>query len=118
MAFLLEKFYFGKTLIFVLVTIYLCDAKTGSVMTQFNQTKIVATSYKTLQNIYNIQCEEICNNKRQTGLCSLAEFNITTQACFLSVDDLHDVLNTGDAMTGVYFFKQEQAGIINILFII
>ena len=112
MAFLLEIFNFVNTSIFLFVAISLCNATILSVKTKFTQNKIVKTSHTTLQNITTIRCVQICFKRRQTGGCTLAGYNKTTRTCFLSVGGPHDVLDTTDAMNGVFFYEPEPTGII------
>ena len=115
MDFHLEHFDLVKTSLILFVAISLCNANMQSVTTQFTEKKCVATSHTTLQKISKIKCVEKCNQERQKGRCTLAGYNKATKTCYLSVDDPHDVLDSTDDMTGVFFYEPQLTGRINIL---
>jgi len=97
--------HFVRNLIIVLVSVTLCTATSESVMARFTENKNVATSHTTLQNVSDIQCVRKCNKERQRGMCTLAEYNKATKACYLSVDEPHAALDTADEMTGVFVLE-------------
>ena len=99
-------------LIIVLVSVTLCTATSESVMARFTENKKVATSHTTLQNVSDIQCVRKCNKERQRGMCTLAGYNKATKACYLSVDEPHDALDTADEMAGVFVLEPVPHGIL------
>jgi len=113
MAFLLRLSNFVKTSIILVLVISLCNATIRNVKTKFIKKKLVTVSHTTLK-ISKIQCVDICSKERQTGECTLAGYNKTSQTCFLSADDPKNVLDTTDEMSGVFFYETEPTGMINI----
>jgi len=108
------KYFVGISFI-GLVTINLCTAS-KTVKAKFTEKKQPLTSHTTLQSVSEIQCVKRCNKDRQTGECTLAGYNKAMRSCYLSVDGPHDVLDTTDEMSGIFFFEPDQTSIFHFKF--
>jgi len=87
----------------ILMTIALCSADIQEVRTEFVKNKVLSSSYATKQHISKLNCVQWCSRDRQVGKCKTAGYNKYSKSCSLSMDNLEDVLDIDDEMTGVFF---------------
>jgi len=102
---------FCKNIYFLLLDITLCMATFRSVTTNFTEKKMVITSHTTLQPFSIIQCVDLCYKEKEKGVCTLAEYNKTSETCYLSVDNPQNAVDTTDVMSGVFFYEPLLTGI-------
>jgi len=91
--------------ILITVTASMCDANISTKTAQFTQRKVVATSYKTIQPVSEIQCVRKCFEEEENGMCRVAGYSRDTAACQLGADSQQGVLDVADEMTGLYFMN-------------
>lgn len=91
--------------VFILLTTSICEGTFLTTNAQFNKGKAVATSYKTIQPMSEIQCVVRCFEEGRNGMCRVAGYNKGTNGCYLSVDTPQDVQDVADEMAGVFFMN-------------
>jgi len=92
----------------ILWTLSVAWASIQTTQTTYTKGKMVATSHTTIQPISKIQCVERCNEESKRNRCSIAGYDKSLKACYLSVDNQTDVVNVANENVGVFFFQQSR----------
>jgi len=95
----------------ILFTSSICGATLLTTYAMFAKGKAVLTSHTTIQPYSKIQCAMKCFEEGQNGGCSVAGYNKTLEACYLSLDSLQDVVEVADEMSGVLYANDGESSI-------
>ena len=89
-------------------TVAVCWASIQTTQTTFTKGKMVGTSHTTIQPFSKIQCVEKCQEESKRNSCSIAGYDKTLKACYLSTYTQANVVNVANDNVGVVFFQQLQ----------
>ena len=94
---------FVRSSFILFVTVTLCKATVHFEKKRLIEHKRVTTSPTTLQQISKIQCVAECIKEGRRGKCTFPGYNKASRTCYLGVDGTLGILDTTDAMSGVFF---------------
>ena len=95
--------------VFAFFTSSMCGATVLTASANLTKGKAVSTWHTTIQPYSEIQCVRQCFEEGQNGRCSVAGYNQSLKACYLSVDTEQDVVDVTDEMSGVFYMTDGES---------